>query len=133
MIPRPPSSRRETTLFPYTTLFRSVFSLCYAAATWRKSDGKDRRVRLRRLRSEEHTSEIQSQSHNSYAVFCLKNIKEIEKEVKEVPEAIRKAEKKKYPTATIKEVMEVYFFTGKEEQPIHHEGLHSFPTRRSSD
>src|SRR5881409_4107285 len=77
MIPRPPSSRRETTLFPYTTLFRSVFSLCYAAATWRKSDGKDRRVRLRRLRSEEHTSELQSQSHNSYAVFCLKNKKKI--------------------------------------------------------
>ena len=46
---------------------------------------------------------------------------EIEKEVKNVPEAISKAVKKKYPAATIKEVMEVNKVTGKEEKPIHYE------------
>ena len=48
-------------------------------------------------------------------------IVEIEKEIKDVPEAISKAVKKKYPTATIKEVMEVNKVTGKEEKPIHYE------------
>src|SRR5438128_1649972 len=50
-------------------------------------------------------------------------IVEIEKEVaaNDVPEAITKAVKKKYPTATIKEVMEVNKVTGKEEKPIHYE------------
>ncbi len=50
-------------------------------------------------------------------------IVEIEKEIasKDVPEAITKAVKKKYPTATIKEVMEVNKVTGKEEKPLHYE------------
>jgi uncharacterized membrane protein YkoI len=48
-------------------------------------------------------------------------IVEIEKEVKDVPAAISKAVKRKYPTATIKEVMEVNKVTGKEEKPIHYE------------
>src|SRR5881409_4370374 len=68
MIRRPPRSTRETTLFPYTTLFRSHHG--------------DRRHALHALRSlrwhmrsEEHTSELQSQSHISYAVFCLKKKK----------------------------------------------------------
>src|SRR5881409_4301655 len=34
-----------------------------------------RALALYRWRSEEHTSELQSQSHISYAVFCLKNKK----------------------------------------------------------
>jgi uncharacterized membrane protein YkoI len=46
---------------------------------------------------------------------------EIEKEIKNPPEAITKAVKRKYPTATIKEVMEVNKVTGKEEKPIHYE------------
>src|SRR3546814_8428394 len=33
--------------------------------------------RQRKVRSEEHTSELQSLMRNSYAVFCLKNTKEI--------------------------------------------------------
>src|SRR2546427_7965206 len=57
MIRRPPRS----TLFPYTTLFRS----------WNGADGRRRRTRRRRRlrsrihdwRSEEHTSELQSQSN----------------------------------------------------------------------
>src|SRR5258708_21517477 len=69
MIRRPPRS----TLFPYTTLFRS--------------DGGDSRPHrppprrrvlglARRRRSEEHTSELHHQII-SYAVFCLKKKKNI--------------------------------------------------------
>src|SRR6188472_4667673 len=68
MIRRPPRSTRETTLFPYTTLFRSR----RAADPPPVPRGEDR---LRPARSEEHTSELQSQSHISYAVFCLKKKK----------------------------------------------------------
>src|ERR1051326_9267602 len=63
MIRRPPRS----TLFPYTTLFRSVRSF---------GDSLDKSPpwvhRWDRCRSEEHTSEFQSHSFISYAVFCLK-------------------------------------------------------------
>jgi len=50
-------------------------------------------------------------------------IAEIEKEIasKDVPEAITIAVKRKFPTAAIKEVMEVNKVTGKEEKPIHYE------------
>jgi len=50
-------------------------------------------------------------------------IVEIEKEIasKDVPEAITKAVKKKFPTGTIKGIMEVNKVTGKEEKPIHYE------------
>src|SRR3546814_6095977 len=76
MILRPPRSTRTDTLFPYTTLFRS-----------RRRDGdgpnpEQPRVvardvsgsarGFRRMRSEEHTSELQSLMRISYAVFCLK-------------------------------------------------------------
>jgi hypothetical protein len=48
---------------------------------------------------------------------------EIEKEIasKDVPKAITKAVRGKYPKATIKEVMEVNKVKGKEETPIHYE------------
>src|ERR1051326_9231218 len=64
MIRRPPRS----TLFPYTTLFRSFFfgggsnHISMTMPTMNCSAG----------RSEEHTSELQSHSFISYAVFCLK-------------------------------------------------------------
>src|SRR5256885_12854225 len=58
MIRRPPRS----TLFPYTTLFRSWNSALYAGDTWRV--GGSLRLtygaRLEAARSEEHTSELQS-------------------------------------------------------------------------
>src|SRR5689334_24793816 len=57
--PRPPRS----TLFPYTTLFRSISSS--RAGSWRTlsaSRASARAVSCRR-RSEEHTSELQSQFH----------------------------------------------------------------------
>src|SRR5688572_33281806 len=64
MIRRPPRS----TLFPYTTLFRSAAGRCAAAHRWdptarstsaRATTGSTRSA----TRSEEHTSELQSQSN----------------------------------------------------------------------
>src|SRR6187397_3537260 len=70
MIRRPPRSTRCTTLFPYTTLFRS------ARAPDAVSDPFGERGRRRSCRSEEHTSELQSLYTISYAVFCLKKKKQ---------------------------------------------------------
>src|SRR3546814_5173534 len=108
MIRRPPRSTRTDTLFPYTTLFRSLEARALAAiaAILGASAGLDRkqlrllhcigvkvlpvhRLRVEHqigegpgehrqhfglvpVRSEEHTSELQSLMRNSYAVFCLK-------------------------------------------------------------
>src|SRR3546814_9168211 len=89
MIRRPPRSTRTDTLFPYTTLFRSLpgrqsqragdfremdrriseaEAREYAAMTWA--------LAARAERSEEHTSELQSLMRISYAVFCLKKKKQ---------------------------------------------------------
>src|SRR3712207_8071780 len=76
MIRRPPRS----TLFPYTTLFRSRLAKClyqmaeYAAASTldEGTSAAAGRFSARTVpRSEEHTSELQSRNI-SYAVFCLK-------------------------------------------------------------
>src|SRR3546814_10270695 len=99
MIRRPPRSTRTDTLFPYTTLFRSaryaqaavricaVIRLELPRFVWRRGDdGADRQgiqgvlpegagQHPRQLRSEEHTSELQSLMRISYAVFCLKKKK----------------------------------------------------------
>src|ERR1043165_10116670 len=62
MIRRPPRS----TLFPYTTLFRSV-------SCWVHVPSLSQTVCSNWCcRSEEHTSELQSRGLISYAVFCLK-------------------------------------------------------------
>src|SRR5205814_9383865 len=60
MIRRPPRS----TLFPYTTLFRSPRSECgrrHHGRLWNASSF--RKPRRRTIRSEEHTSELQSLRH----------------------------------------------------------------------
>src|SRR5689334_24180492 len=61
MIRRPPRS----TLFPYTTLFRSATSSARPPATRRGADGTCTATpgRSPSRRSEEHTSELQSQFH----------------------------------------------------------------------
>src|SRR2546430_13639116 len=64
MIRRPPRS----TLFPYTTLFRSLLVLRSLTKTWalpglRAGYAVAAPELLARLRSEEHTSELQSQSN----------------------------------------------------------------------
>src|SRR3546814_1488979 len=99
MIRRPPRSTRTDPLFPYTTLFRSdpyapwseggrdaptivieaqipVEAIdwqtsCMALMDWYSGDCESE------LRSEEHTSELQSLMRISYAVFCLKKKKNI--------------------------------------------------------
>src|SRR3546814_12052997 len=92
VIRRPPRSTRTDTLFPYTTRFRSFHLLgerpvgrwcgvcpkCHfvflALAPFMP---KPRLMGIfgRNLRSEEHTSELQSLMRISYAVFCLKKKK----------------------------------------------------------
>src|SRR6187431_3666199 len=67
MIRRPPRSTQQSTLFPYTTLFRSTCrSRCSRCRTPAPTPA---------CRSEEHTSELQSRTVISYAVFCLKKKK----------------------------------------------------------
>src|SRR6266478_1202230 len=70
MIRRPPRS----TLFPYTTLFRS--SLAVRPDRGRRDPTRD--PPCRRLRSEEHTSELQSQS-NLVCRLLLEKKKELDR------------------------------------------------------
>src|SRR3546814_10027177 len=95
MIRRPPRSTRTDTLFPYTTLFRSVELRRQGpivgghrvqADTLSTEQLVDQRQRAldavragRTGRSEEHTSELQSLMRISYAVFCLKKKKKYNK------------------------------------------------------
>src|SRR5213596_2121325 len=73
MIRRPRRYTQDRTLFPYTTLFRSLwvkerlYELRVFAGSYEVSENLDRIPR-----SEEHTSELQSHGLISYAVFCLK-------------------------------------------------------------
>src|SRR3546814_9909220 len=104
MIRRPPISTRTDTLFPYTTLFRSVghafggrrtqgnqgvdcllvqiqhqqvepFFLQVGGHSKTHSAQADKSDFFHVDRSEEHTSELQSLMRISYAVFCLKKKK----------------------------------------------------------
>src|SRR3546814_2298088 len=84
MIRRPPRSTRTDTLFPYTTLFRSrSLQRAWPHARQKrripqgeKSSAAAIRSAAFRIRSEEHTSELQSLMRISYAVFCLKKKKD---------------------------------------------------------
>src|SRR3546814_20805986 len=91
MVRRPPRSTRTDTLFPYTTLFRSVLGVFVddgGVAGNDRAVGRNQHdviIRVGHLglvaqavevpdhadRSEEHTSELQSLMRISYAVFCL--------------------------------------------------------------
>src|SRR3546814_1476589 len=105
MLRRPPGSTRTDTLFPYTPLFRSAGFCPRASPGDGHSSGTPVAGRLARptrttarrapgrgcprprrpysvlllvgfaMRSEEHTSELQSLMRISYAVFCLKKTK----------------------------------------------------------
>src|SRR3546814_9859071 len=80
MIRLPPISTRTVTLFPYSTLFRSAeVGLVGAVHRGRHGHDVDRLSGqiggISAMRSEEHTSELQSLMRNSYAVFCLKKKK----------------------------------------------------------
>src|SRR3546814_14379284 len=80
MIRRPPISTRTDTLFPYTTLFRSLRlpdrqprSDCLQIGI--RAHAALHQILVADSRSEEHTSELQSLMRISYAVFCLKKKK----------------------------------------------------------
>src|SRR3546814_1546545 len=85
MIRRPPRSTRTDTLFPYTTLFRSVVDQHFHVVLHLLAGGRRHLVVVEHdragidaqpaHRSEEHTSELQSLMRISYAVFCLKKKK----------------------------------------------------------
>src|SRR3546814_966916 len=105
MIRRPPIPTRTDTLFPYTTLFRSLVGEADQPAREHNAavgavdefgspdlgefvrdgrgahhvaDAAGNQVELElHLRSEEHTSELQSLMRISYAVFCLKKTKNL--------------------------------------------------------
>src|SRR3546814_2771033 len=91
MIRRPPRSTRTDTLFPYTTLFRSVVGfpdlVSVFMGTSLNQTGRAVEIVVMTAavyltltagvsRSEEHTSELQSLMRISYAVFCLKKKKQ---------------------------------------------------------
>src|SRR3546814_4402307 len=102
MIRRPPRSTRTDTLFPYTTLFRSINWNPMTKKRKKQSGGtllglivgliiglgiavgialyvtKSSLPFINKYgtRSEEHTSELQSLMRISYAVFCLKKKKQ---------------------------------------------------------
>src|SRR3546814_1876315 len=94
MLRRPPRSTRTDTLFPYTTLFRSLPAVAAGAEGWcqllSEPDAGSAYPSAAKIwicaavlvmwssprmiwvmRSEEHTSELQSLMRISYAVFCL--------------------------------------------------------------
>src|SRR3546814_3916493 len=97
MIRRPPRSTRTDKLFPYTTLFRSMTLLLSLGShiPWQERNRQIKQaavyvvlvmlvtyfagqwvmlsfgISIPGLRSEEHTSELQSLMRISYAVFCL--------------------------------------------------------------
>src|SRR3546814_1262812 len=94
MIRRPPRSTRTDTLLPYTTLVRSLPAQGVVPHTAAEDGGAEHpravaqqrlqvceghrlachrpRQAMQQVRSEEHTSELQSLMRISYAVFCLK-------------------------------------------------------------
>src|SRR3546814_10172854 len=76
MIRRPPRSTRTDTLFPYTTLFRSLPAHARGNQARGRQQHDDRADMGDDARSEEHTSELQSLMRISYAVFCLKQKRE---------------------------------------------------------
>src|SRR3546814_1392962 len=99
MIRRPPRSTRTDTLFPYTTLFRSRYGpVTSPRFAYQRIVPLTRRLfgvpinphllrdcaatSLAMVRSEEHTSELQSLMRISYAVFCLKKKKQYELQTK---------------------------------------------------
>src|SRR3546814_5612057 len=91
MIRLPPRSTRTDTLFPYTTLFRSLLNAMVSSGRITVGAAAGIRGDIDRAyaavkdpnaykssefqRSEEHTSELQSLMRISYAVFCLKKKK----------------------------------------------------------
>src|SRR5215204_6618580 len=90
MIRRPPRS----TLFPYTTLFRSTTARRAVPAPGPSPGGHDRGPHPHGGRSEEHTSELQS--HSDLVCRLLLEKKKKKKIIKFVVKKKKKKKKKKY-------------------------------------
>src|SRR5689334_23448124 len=100
MIRRPPRS----TLFPYTTLFRSLLTRCRCEREGRFGEVPKRRLqagvlrlgraalrnfaRTRQPRSEEHTSELQSQFHLVCRLLLEKKKKKHKKKITQTTERL---------------------------------------------
>src|SRR3546814_5560907 len=97
MIRRPPRSTRTDTLFPYTTLFRSLleFIIRYYGDPMQNSIGRYLELSARLFQEQQDhftdqmrqmlgdrksTSELQSLMRISYAVFCLKKKKILQRD-----------------------------------------------------
>src|SRR5436309_6556830 len=76
MIRRPPRS----TLFPYTTLFRSSMIRPCTSVRWRMMLPTRSKPGVSRTRSEEHTSELQSRENLVCRLLLEKKKKKIEEE-----------------------------------------------------
>src|SRR5437868_9349732 len=98
MLRRPPRS----TLFPYTTLFRSP-GLCRLAFCRRESQGRFQssghraKSGSRRARSEEHTSELQSR----FDLVCRLLLEKKKKKKKQRYIYVKYSKYKKYPAHTL--------------------------------
>src|SRR3546814_2920985 len=109
MIRRPPRSTRTDTLFPYTTLFRSPnrrppwadlpLPESKPLSSWNTACRPSPRSSVR---SEEHTSELQSLMRNSYAVFCLKKKKKRKKKTRHIHNKTLKSNNKQTKRVTYK-------------------------------
>src|SRR2546427_3963882 len=82
MIRRPPRS----TLFPYTTLFRSEIKKKPVQAASEAGGEEAAAVAEEALRSEEHTSELQSQSNLVCRLLLEKKKKKLGKVMRHLPE-----------------------------------------------
>src|SRR5687768_18181014 len=98
MIRRPPRS----TLFPYTTLFRSSSAIASTRRTWSSAAGcsSGRRVTCHtnasRTRSEEHTSELQSRLH----LVCRLLLEKKKKKQNKIEQLITRTHKNQTKTST---------------------------------
>src|SRR6266511_4139488 len=130
MIRRPPRS----TLFPYTTLFRSARLLCPAD----RNPMIDRLlIQLKRVRSEEHTSELQSRENLVCRLLLEK------KNIEQLLELAQQQDTGSFYDHIMLEALTEILTEMRAVNPEELEFLfhcrvarhdqHSFPTRRSSD
>src|SRR3546814_2518332 len=111
MIRRPPRTTRTDALFPYTTLVRSNLNFSFTGAYTKSKVDRLSNPTLTgaaltleqitlpspkfsgTVRSEEHTSELQSLMRISYAVFCLKKKKHLLLSVDKIDRSKRSMQK----------------------------------------
>src|SRR6266536_89865 len=125
MLRRPPRS----TLFPYTTLFRSLQRARLRSG--RPPSGRYS-ARAARVHGDRKSTRLNS-SHEwiSYAVFCLKKTMLVGGHLRHLVRAEMRCGGAEHVGALERTADAALAFVG--ERPTDHETLHSPPTRRSSD